>query len=300
MSCFRLLAAALTLSLGLLLAQPALADELFSRVKTDAVFATPDLPATGGKPGEISEKGERIGNLSLLFDRIRDSGLEPQREGEQAVLISLQHSRWTFPIRLELVDQGQKVLVQLALESSDKKPLPADRLTGLLAANSQIRPACFTFSATRKRLELVVPLANENLSARALREELRNLASLAEKTAPVWDSANAATNGATPPASTTPPASPVSALVGKWSASRSATESFTLQLKTDGSFELVHVRAGRSSRSTGRFEFTGRQLTLTGSDNAKIVGEVGNLAAKSFEFTPNNSAAAKLAFQKAS
>jgi hypothetical protein len=32
----------------------------------------------------------------------------------------------------------------------------------------------------------------------------------------------------------------------------------------------------------------------------KIVGEVGNVAAKSFDFTPNNAAAAKLAFQKAS
>jgi hypothetical protein len=122
----------------------------------------------------------------------------------------------------------------------------------------------------------------------------------------VWDTANAATSGAspgaTPPASTAtaPPATPVSALVGKWSASRSATESFTLQLKTDGSFELVHVRAGRSTRSAGRFEFSGRQLTLTGSDKVKIVGEVGNVAAKSFEFTPNNAAAAKLAFQKAS
>jgi hypothetical protein len=275
-------------------------------VKTDAVFATPASPATGGKPGDISEKGERMGTVSLLFDRLRDSGLEPQREGEQAVLVSLQHSRWTFPIRLELVDQAQKVLVQLSLEPSDKKPLSADRLTGLLAANSQIRPACFTFNATRKRLELVVPLTNDNLSARALREELRNLAGLAEKTAPVWDSATSGANGASP--GNTPPASSVAAapatsansLVGKWSASRSATESFTLQLKADGSFELVHLQAGRSTRSAGRFEFTGRQLTLAGSDKVKIVGEVGNVAAKSFDFTPNNAAAAKLAFQKAS
>jgi uncharacterized protein (TIGR03066 family) len=296
-------------------ASNARADELFSRIKTDEVFAR-STPADV-KPGETPAKTERIADVSQLFDRLRDSGLEPQKDGEDAVNITLQHSKWNFPIRLELIDQAQKVLVQLGLESADKKPLPADRLMGLLAANSQIRPACFTFSITRKRLELAVQLTNDTLNVRALREELRNLATLAEKTAPAWEvtsssgsastdnSASAPAQGsqAAAPNKSAPNASaanPASFLVGKWSANRANAENFTLQLGADGAFELSHTKSGRTTRSKGRYELSGRQLTLTASDKVKIVAEISNITARSFDFTPGGTAAAKLTFQKAS
>lgn len=304
------------LTASTLLASAATADELFSRIKTDAVFAPSSSSTPIGKPGDITDKSDRIATLTQLHDRLRDSGLEPLFEKEEAVNISLQHSRWTFSIRLELVDQAQKVLIHLGLESADKSPLSAERLLGLLAANSQIRPACFTFSIPRKRLELSVPIANENLSARALREELRNLAGLAEKTAPAWEVTNPTTNSATNPPTNTPapvpntapsqtkpaPSATVSAgsLVGKWAANRANAESFTLHLGKDGAFELTHVRNGRSIRSVGRFDVSGRQLTLTGSDKVKIVGEISSLGVSSFEFTPRGAAAARLTFQKAS
>lgn len=308
--CSHALAYLLLLSL---LAQPALAaDELFSRVKTEEVFAP--TSRTEAKPGVPAEKQAKIATASELYERLRDSGLEPQKESDEAVTFSLQHSRWTFPLRLELVEETQKILVSLGLESPDKKPLPADRLLGLLAANAQIRPASFSFSVQRKRLELVVPLVNDNLSMRSLREELRNLATLAEKTAPAWEVTTAAPEKSA--ATTNPPnnppsqqsapksapaqATPSNSLIGKWSANRPNAEAFTLQLNADGSFELAHTKNGRATRSTGKYDLTGRQLTLNGNDKVKIIAEIANLAARSFEFLPGGSAAAKLTFQRAS
>ena len=60
---------------------------------------------------------------------------------------------------------------------------------------------------------------------------------------------------------------------------------------------LVYVKDGKQSRSSGQFTLAGGQLTLTGSDGTKFSGSVGGVTAKTFEFTPPNTA--KLTFQKA-
>jgi uncharacterized protein (TIGR03066 family) len=161
-------------------------------------------------------------------------------------------------------------------------------------------------------------VANLQVSGESLRDELSKMAAIAESTANLWE-VNAA--GAAPaPAVTAPaisapsnqpvvnnqtapaqaPSAGASNFVGKWSAARSASEAFAMQLNNDGSFVLVFVKDGKQSKSSGKFTLGGNQLVLTTSDGGKFTGQVANLTAKSFEFTPVGGKASKLTFQRAS
>lgn len=203
----------------------------------------------------------------------------------------------------------------LLLSLIDAKQLPAaDRVLALLSANRQRKSAFFAYNSTRKCLELVTQITNERVTPRNLREELRQLATIADSTASSWEvttseppppksvvAANttpAAAGSTTAPSASTAP-TPVPVLTGRWSATRSANEAFALLLNTDGSFALAFVKDGKTVKSTGQFTFANNQLTLTGSDSSKFVGSVTNATEKGFDFTIQGSVASKLQFQKA-
>lgn len=98
----------------------------------------------------------------------------------------------------------------------------------------------------------------------------------------------------------TPAPAQTASVIGRWSAARSATEAFAMQLNTDGSFTLVYVKDGKQSKSTGKYTLAGSQLTLNTNDGGKFNGSISNVTARSFEFIPPTNAAGKLTFQKAS
>ena len=87
-------------------------------------------------------------------------------------------------------------------------------------------------------------------------------------------------------------------VVGKWSAARSKTEAFAMQLNSDGKFMLVAVKNGKETKSEGQFTFREGQLTLAAKDGGKLIGSVSALTADAFEFTPQNVAAGKLTFKR--
>jgi hypothetical protein len=295
------------------------ADELFSRISNDSVFTTP-AENSGASPVQRPqiERGQRILSIEKLRDSLRDAGLEPDND-ENIVTINMQHARWTFTVKLGLTeDRDQLLLVMDLADLGSKQTLAADRLLALLGANAQHRPAFFSFSEKRKRIELLVSVENTEISPRVLREELRKLAAIAENTANLWEiggsvaaatpqAPNTNTNtqqrvAATAPAQTAPQAAaaPPANLVGKWSAARSATEAFAMQLNADSSFVLVFVKDGKQNRSTGKFTASSGQLILTTAEGGKFGGGVANITARSFEFTPSGANASKLNFQRAS
>ena len=95
-----------------------------------------------------------------------------------------------------------------------------------------------------------------------------------------------------PSASTTQPASPTAAspqlaanaLLGRWSASRSATEAFAILFNADGTFVLVSVSNGKQARSTGKFTLQNSQLTLETSDGGRLLAKVTLVTASEFRF----------------
>ncbi len=304
------------------------ADDLFSSIPIDTVFAPKGDASPGqARPDEKSERVQRVLNITQLTDILRDAGLEPEAD-ESAVLVKLQHARWTFPIVLGLDESQERIvmLVRLA-DLTGKSALSSERLLALLGAGRELRPASFTYSEKHKRVELLMTIDNDAISPRMLREELRKLGQLAENTAGLWDmsapNTNVATtpaapaagakagqnltintnggakNAAAPPAGVGAAAAPAAAgsLLGKWSAARSNKEAFAIQLNGDSTFVLVYIKDGKQSRSSGKFTLSGSQLTLTGSDGTQFSGGVSGVTAKTFDFAPPRGT--KLTFQKA-
>ncbi len=287
----------------------ALADDLFSSIPIDTVFAPPSASSTPTtpRPDDKSERIQRVLNITQLTDILRDAGLEPEAE-EASVLVKLQHARWTFPVVLGLDEQREQIVLIMRLADLAGKPaLSSDRLLGLMSASRELRPAFFSYSDKNKRVELMMGIENDAISPRGLRDQIRRLAQMAEGTAGLWETSTANTSIAatapTAPSGVKNAAAPSAAapaaggLLGKWSAARSDKEAFAIQLNADNTFVLVYIKDGKQSRSTGQYAVAGGQLTLTGSDGTKFAGTLGSVTAKTFEFTPPTSA--KLTFQKA-
>lgn len=312
------------ISLSALLAGSVAADDLFSTIPLDKVFSKPtngnqDEP----KPTEKTEKAVRVLNQSQLNDLLRDAGLEPEA-GETVANLKFVQTRFTFNVAVGLDETRQQILILLRLADLEGKPaLTADRLLTMLTINRDLRPVMFAYSEKNKRLELLRGLDNDQISPRMLREEIKRLAGIAEGTSSVWEVSAAPTTPAAPAPTATAaaptartagpvtqqtappaaaqaaPAAPAANLVGKWSASRTAKEAFAMQLNADSTFVLVYVKDGKQSKSVGKFTTASGQLTLTTTDGGKFAGNVSNLTAKSFDFTPPTNAAGKLTFQKA-
>ena len=301
------------------------ADSPHSRSSIGSIFN--EVPGQGGafqagRPGE-PDAGAKPVTLTRVVELLEEAGLTATIDGENAATLQLKHNRFTFPIAISLDADREKVRLQMQLTDLNGQPaLASERLLGLLATNLDFQPMFFSFSDKRKRIELVSGVANVQTSAESLRDELSKMAAIAESTANLWET-NAAGAAPAAPAISAPgidkanqpvvnnqaapaqapaqtPASGASNFVGKWSASRSQTEAFAMQLNNDGSFVLVFVKDGKQSKSSGKFTLGGNQLVLTTSDGGKFTGQVANLTAKSFEFTPVGGKSSKLTFQRAS
>jgi hypothetical protein len=141
-------------------ARPASADDLFSSIPIDTVFAPPSASTTPtpGRPDEKADRIVRVLNITQLTDLLRDAGLEPEAD-ESAVLVKLQHSRWTFSVVLGLDESGEQIVILMRLaDLAGKASLPSERLLALLSANREHRPAVFSYSDKHKRIELMLNL----------------------------------------------------------------------------------------------------------------------------------------------
>jgi hypothetical protein len=323
-----------TLAMTVCTHNAARADDLFSRVQINSVFSQTGgtaAPQSGQVPPELTERRQKVLSTSQLVDLLRDGGLASQADGDATVTLDLAHPRGPFPVVIGLSEDREQLVVLLLLSQLDaQQTLSTDRLLGLLAANKEHRPAMFSYSDSRKRIELVLSLTNQDISGRLLRDELQRLATIAESTASLWEAAPSSGSVAAQPApqaTTTPAATPpavaptvtataprqvpaaaptqvtsaaAAGLVGRWSAARSASEAFAILLNNDGTFTLVYVKDGKQSQSKGQYSVASGQLVLTTAEGAKFSGSLTNISSKSFDFSPTGSTAGKLTFQRAS
>jgi hypothetical protein len=104
------------------------------------------------------------------------------------------------------------------------------------------------------------------------------------------------------PASSTPAASATLSLVGTWSAARSKTLAFALQINADGSFSMVTANDGKNAKSTGKYTLSGSTLTLVDTKGTRLSGSVEQTSTKEFKFSPASSkdATASVTFKRAS
>lgn len=250
---------------------------------------------------------------------VSQAGLDPKAVSENVVSTKIQHETWSFPTLVTTSDdRSQVILVLLLAVLEDEQRLSADKLLELMNANRDEAPAFFAYSTKRKRIELYRTLENDGITSEQLRGEISRLAEIAARTQGLWKLETQAgakpaspptkAGAASKPATAKPPTGPVprtapsakADLVGRWSAAKSKTEAFAMQLKADGTFVLVHVNQGKQTRSTGRFTLSGQSLTLAGSDGSKLAGDIRSISDKEFSFQPTGGKAGSLTFKKAS
>lgn len=284
-------------------------DELFSEINSGSVFNSTADGANGGS----KQTGKRIRNGEDLRELLKSAGFDARAAGSRVATSEKKLEPWTFPMLAELSEDESTVTIVLGLATVKDvgTELSADRLLKMMTVSRQQAPSMIVYNADRKRTEICRTMDNRNLTGDELRRIINRMAVLAKDNSAMWASAGqqngtpvANSRSTTPTSPVTPPATapktPVasaSTLQGKWAASRSASEAFGIEFRTDSTFNLVYVNNGKQSKSSGRFTVTATSLQLTGNDGLKLSGTLTMKSATEFRFEPTGSAA--MEFRKA-
>ncbi len=273
-------------------------NQLFSEIRGNDVFSG---STNSLKAGDGSSPARRIVASEELARLLREVGFDAKVINDRAVTTKKELDPWSFPVLLLISQDEQNVFVVMGLSVvKDESKLSAATLLKLLERNQDQTTARFTYSAERKRTELLTLLSNQALNGTILRDEITRMAILARNSEQVWNIAPEPEPELTQKPADEVVVQPSTGLTGRWSASRSTTEAFAVEFNADGTFIMVHLKAGKQTRSAGTFLLDQQTLTLSGNDGLKLVGHWKSLSATEFEFAPNSSsnAASALTFRK--
>ncbi len=290
-------------------------NDLFSKVRVDSVFTNSNESSADKAAAKKEEKSSTsVAGIGHLSDLARSAGFEVKEESSRSISTSLQISGWSVPVLMTLSEDKSEIAIALLLRTvKDETDLSTGRLLALLNANRTHAPAFFAFSPIQKRTELHRIVKNRGITSETLESTVRNLGDVANETSSLWQ-AEATTAPKPDPSSPRNRAetadlksNPVEietsskALLGNWSAVRSESEAFAIQLNSNGTFVLVHVASQQQNRSTGNFTLEGETLTLSSDTGAPISATISLQSPTEFHFLPKNAAkeTAKLIFKKA-
>ena len=272
-------------------------DDLFSDVQSSSVFSGSQDSSANSGPGSSLK---RIKSPAELRDLLKLVGFEAKVGKSRSVTTTKELSPSTFPVLLVISDDETSINVILGLQSIDDvaRELPASLLLKMMATSQKNSPSLLSYSASRKRTEVSLMLKNQNLSGQMLRDEINRLAVMANKSKDLW-SAKKTTDQSVNRTEKQPqgPVASVTTLAGKWSASRSDKEAFAVEMTTAGAFNLVYIKNGAQTKSSGSFAVSASKLTLTGGKGLKLEGKITMTSKTEFTFTPQNST--PLIFKKA-
>lgn len=306
---------ALVLVAGLASVHASAADDLFSDVQIDSVFST----TTTAKKTEESETttSKRVRSVDHLGRLLRIEGFGFEKVGERTYGAVIELDDWSFPTLVTITEDNKRLgfIAGLVLFDGDET-VSNQQLLDLLSANQSVAPYQFGFNKSRKRTELTLAIQNDDVDSGVLAKQIRDLTEVARDTAEIWKrpakddekssaDTEVADSGSQPETSKPQPTAPAdkvqpapepvlntSALVGRWSASRSNSEAFALQLTSDGNFTLAYVTAdGKTSVSKGTFGIQGGSLSLSISGSTSLSGNIEMKSTDQFEFSPGGGTA---------
>ena len=278
-------------------------NDLFSSVRTESVFSE-------GKSTAQLTVPTRLNDAESMRDALNAAGFDSKVAGSRTVTLKKELDIWTFPVLLTISEDERSVAIILGLKSiKDTNELTAEVLLQMMEVSQKNAPAVMTYSSARERTEIYSVLKNDELDGLTLRAEINRLAIVAKNNAKVWAATDAdksisnaeldqSKTETESPQPTEPIAPTKTSLVGQWSAARSATEAFAVEFKVDGTFNLVYVKNGKQTKSSGKFAQTLDELNLEGSDGLKLSGKLSVKSDSEFVFSPGN--AGDLTFKKAS
>ncbi len=286
-------------------------DELFSQVAMESVFEKNTESATreiAAKPAE-SKKIERITGVSGLVQILKGAELEPTSAGNR-VTVKLESAGWVFPISFAVDVQRERILCDLSLvEIQTEATIDRQTMLQLMAAGDPSQSAFFAFDPTEKVIQLRTSLSNRNVTAAGFARDLQQLARFAESKSKIWAglgkqpvSEQEAKSGTIAKSSEAGQKADFS-LDGRWSASVASGEAFAVQFDASGRFALIHLKAGKSTKSVGKAIRDGESLVLEGDTGTKLKGSLTWADAKSFQLAildAAGKATVKLSFKKQS
>jgi uncharacterized protein (TIGR03067 family) len=141
-------------------------------------------------PVSTADPGQNCLTPDTLHVLLNDMGYEP-RSLDQAVEVTIDRDRWPVHISLSVSDDGE--FLWLAAKFSpitEADSLPSDALLRLLEVNDRIGPAHFAYRPEDRRIHLYRPVANQDLTAPALRQRIDEFDTLVRETEEVWRSTN--------------------------------------------------------------------------------------------------------------
>jgi hypothetical protein len=276
-------------------------ESLFSKVRVNSTFSSQKDDTTDNR----APAGTKLTDAGQLLRLLNEIGVKAEESGSKAIGFQMGKAPDSFLVVVTISDDENQleVMVRLA-QVGENQELPADKSLGLLTATRKYAPSRFAYNGELRAITLLHNVRNEGTDAKVLGDQLLKLLAIAKETRQLWDIA-AKADQAAPQTETETETETQSdsklTLVGTWSAVRSATEAFAIQLKSDGKFALVYVNSGKQNRSTGTYSFNGESLNLLGGDGLKLNGAVSNLSEKQFqvEFQPGSSLTFKSVRQEA-
>ena len=275
-------------------------ESLFSKVRVNSTFSSQKDDTTDNR----APAGTKLTDAGQLLRLLNEIGVKAEESGSKAIGFQMGKAPDSFLVVVTISDDENQleVMVRLA-QVGENQELPADKSLGLLTATRKYAPSRFAYNGELRAITLLHNVRNEGTDAKVLGDQLLRLIAIAKETRKLWDIAAKADQAVSPQTETQTETQSDSklTLVGTWSAVRSATEAFAIQLKSDGKFALVYVNSGKQNRSTGTYSFNGESLNLLGGDGLKLNGAVSNLSEKQFqvEFQPGSSLTFKSVRQEA-
>lgn len=275
-------------------------EDLFSDVQTKSVFEDKT------SKDSVASVAKRVTSPEALRDLLKSAGFEVKVASARAVTLEKKLEPWTFPVLMVISEDEKQLSIMLGLNSIKDvtKELPAATLLKMMEASQNNAPALFSYHAKRERTELSRIIDNQGITGLLLRDAVNKMAILAKQTSAIWSSSTAnstatpETTASTSTTGTSKPVSTVTSLAGKWSASRSATEAFAVELTSAGTFNLVYINSGKQTKSSGKFTVEEGKLSLIGSDGLKLEGKLTIKSDTQFSFSPANGKALEFAKAK--
>ena len=260
--------------------------ELFSDVRAGAVFA-PSGESSSTTSISGSEK-TKVRDLSQLERVFREAGFSVEKDDNRTLSLKTTAGEWSLPVEITISEDGKQLTVAMFLSVVEmESTLTVRNVLAILEANRKYAPTSFAYNSEQKRFELDRVLPNEKITANVVRNTIDRLANVALETESLWN-LNAKTKSSTSSQTAELDATAPS-LSGRWSATRSKTEAFAIQFKADNTFDLVYVKSGKQTPSSGKFSLDGRKLTLEGKDGFRLTGTIKLVNDQEFQFLIENS-----------
>lgn len=294
------------------------ADDLFSEIAMESVFRVENDASAVSAEVAIDER-QRVTGAGSLANVLEKSGFTSKKVDQRTVSVTIRQAGRSLPLLMSVaVDQDRLDIVMLLSEIQENGEWDTSRLTELFAANAEESTVFFAFSQSRKRIELRRTMSNRSLTPTQLKAEILKMAMVAETYEDAWS--NVVNSSAEPTENATQSDSPIETgttpsqpstvvnksatsngmtLVGRWSATMPGGDALAVQIAKEGKFQMVIVKAGKSTVSNGTASRSGDQLTFAESNGTKIVGTFRQTTTDAFSLILGGNSSATLNFKRA-